>query len=192
VTFSRLDFAQLRAWISPAETGDSSFTGFAEGEMRIEDPRSSPKRSVPRFASPVEIGPAPTAAAPASLTLRNAGPVVANLGNSILTVQSARLTEPLHRRDDRRPRPPPERPQPLDLRVAGKVDLGIVQDFDPDLVASGTLTGDATIRGKPDALLITGRVQVRTPPSISSTSPTASPTPTARSCSPATARPSKS
>src|SRR5262249_28282144 len=133
VTFSRLDFAQLRAWIAPSETGETSFTGFAEGEMRIEGPARKPEALRAEIRLPrLEIGPAPSSDLPATLTLRNSGPVVASLANSVLTMQSARLTGrstdvsitgKVLLESDR---------SPLELRVAGKVDLGIVQDFNPD------------------------------------------------------------
>jgi translocation and assembly module TamB len=163
VTFSRVDFGQLRAWIAPSQTGTAgAFAGFAEGEMRIEGPALKPEAMRAELRLPsIEIGPPPTAGLPANLTLRNSGPVVATLANYVLTVQNARLTGRatdvavsgrVLLQNDR---------SPLDLRVAGKVDLGIVHDFDPDFVASGALVGDAGVRGKPEAPLITGRVQVQ-------------------------------
>jgi translocation and assembly module TamB len=87
--------------------------------------------------------------------------VVATLANYILTIQSARLTGRstdvtvsgrVLLQSDR---------SPLDLRIGGKLDLGILHDFDPDFVASGAIIGDAGVRGKPEAPLITGRVQVQ-------------------------------
>jgi translocation and assembly module TamB len=162
LTFSRLDFAKLRDWLSKSERGESSFTGFAEGEIRVDGPALKPEALRAEIRLPrVEIGPSTASQLPANLALKNAGPVVASLANSILTVQSARLTG---RSTDvsitGRVLFQSER-SPLELRLAGKVDLAAVQDLNPDFIASGTLSGDATVRGKPDAPLITGRVQVQ-------------------------------
>jgi translocation and assembly module TamB len=162
VTFSRLDFAQLRAWVAPSESGSSSFTGFAEGEMRIEGPALKPELLRAEVRLPrLEIGPMPDSGLPATMTLRNSGPVVASATNSIITLQSARLTG---RSTDvnitGRVLLQSER-SPLELRVSGKVDLGIVQEFDTDFIATGMVAGDATIRGKPAAPLITGRLAVQ-------------------------------
>ena len=129
VTFGRLDFAQVRAWLAPGEnSAGSSFTGFAEGELRIEGPASKPEALRAELRLPrLEIGPTDAAGLPANLTLRNSGPVVATLANSVVTVQSARLTG---RATDVTVtgRVLLQSERPLDLRVAGKIDLGIVQD----------------------------------------------------------------
>jgi translocation and assembly module TamB len=162
VAFSRLDFAQVRAWLAPSESAaGSSFTGFAEGELRIEGPALKPEALRAELRLPrLEVGPADSAGLPANLTLRNSGPVVATLANSIVAVQSARLTG---RATDLTVtgRVLTQSERPLDLRVAGKVDLGIVQDFNPDFLASGVVTGDAQVRGRTEAPQITGRMQVQ-------------------------------
>jgi translocation and assembly module TamB len=162
VAFSRLDFAQLRGWIAPANNGPDRFTGFAEGEMKIEGPALKPEALRAELRLPrLEIGPTPAAGLPPGLELKNSGPVVADIVNNTLTVQSAHLTG---RSTDitlsGRVLFASER-SPLDLRVAGKIDLGILRDFNPDFVSSGALAGDAVLRGKLDAPLITGRVQVQ-------------------------------
>jgi translocation and assembly module TamB len=161
VTISRLDFAQLRAWLAPSDDSTASFTGSAEGEVRIEGPALRPEALRAEIRLPrLEVGPAPSAGLPANLMLRNAGPVVANLANSVLTIQSARFTG---RSTDVSVsgRVLLQSERPLELRVAGKIDLGLVQDFNPDFIAAGIVSGDAAVRGKAEAPLITGRMQVQ-------------------------------
>ncbi len=162
VTFSRVDFGQLRAWIAPSdsETGDR-FTGFAEGEMRIEGPALNLEAMKAEVRLPkLEIGPTPAAGVPSSISLHNEGPIVATVANSVLTVQSARLTG---RATDIgvTGRILLKDKNPLDLRVSGRIDLGIAHDFNPDFVSSGTLLADAAVRGSTGAPQITGRMQVQ-------------------------------
>jgi translocation and assembly module TamB len=163
VTFSRLDFAQLRAWLAPAGTSTPDrFGGYAEGEMRISGPALKPEALTAELRLPkFEIGPTRAAGVPANLALHNEGPIVASLANNVLTIRSARLTGRatdvtiggrVLLRDTR---------NPLDVRVNGKIDVSVVQDFNPDFVGSGELTVDAGVRGAPDAPQITGRMQVR-------------------------------
>jgi translocation and assembly module TamB len=163
VTFSRIDFAQLRPWISRSQNSSAGrVAGFAEGEMRIEGPALRPEALRAEMRLPkIEIGPTADAGLPVNLTLRNAEPVVVSLANSVLTIQSAHLTG---RATDvsvtGRVLLQSER-SPLDLRVGGKVDLAVVQEFNPDFITSGLVSGDALVRGMPSAPSITGRVQVQ-------------------------------
>jgi translocation and assembly module TamB len=163
VTFSRVDFAQLRAWMAPAGSeATDRISGYAEGEMHIEGPALKPEEMKAELRLPkLEIGPTPAAGVPANLALHNAGPIVAVIANSVLTVESARLTGrstdvavtgKVSMKDQR---------NPLDLRVNGHVDLALMHDLNSDFIASGTLLADAGVRGTPDAPLITGRMQVQ-------------------------------
>ena len=48
---------------------------------------------------------------------------------------------------------------PLDLRINGKVDLALVQEFNRDLTATGSINVETAVRGELDAPQINGRVQ---------------------------------
>ena len=162
VTFSRLDFAQVRAWLAPGEDAPgSSVAGFAEGELRIEGPALKPEALRAEVRLPrLEIGPTDAAGLPANLTLRNAGPVVATLANSIVTVQSARLTG---RATDVTVtgRVLLQSERPLDLRDCGEGGSRHRAGVQSGFRRVGTVAGDAQVRGKTDAPQITGRMQVQ-------------------------------
>jgi translocation and assembly module TamB len=167
--FSRLDLADLRNWIAPAgkETAPP-FQGFAEGEVRLEGPARKPHqmRAVLRIES-LELGRPPAAGLPpdragtaAPFVLRNAGPIVANATNAVVTIESARLTGPstdltvggrvlLNLKS------------PLDLRANGKVDLSVLRTLSSDLTCSGTADLEATVRGALGSPQITGRVEIQ-------------------------------
>jgi translocation and assembly module TamB len=156
LTFSRIDFARLQPWLGALPV---PLAGFAEGEVRISGPalRTEALRAELRIPA-FEIGPAPSPGVPANLTLRNAGPIVAELNGSTVTLTAARLvgritdialTGKVNLRD----------PNPLDLRVAGRIDLAAVHEFNRDFTATGTVNADAGVRGTLAAPRITGRVQ---------------------------------
>ena len=164
ITFSRVDFGALRQWLQPSRGTEAlPFAGFAEGQLNIEGSLLKPQASHAELRIPtLEIsgeppsGPRP-AAAPAALTLRNSGPIVATLTNSVVTVTSAHLvgrdtdlslTGKVSLNDK----------SPLDLRVNGQVDLAITRDFDRDLISTGKISADATVRGTLASPQVSGRV----------------------------------
>ena len=165
ITISHIDFGQLESWLFPATAqGSRRFAGFAEGELRIQGPALKPADMKAELRIPkLELAPAPAANGLAArpvevLTLHNDGPIVASMANSVVTVQNAHLkgiTTDLTIGG----RVLVDSNSPLDLRVNGRVDLGLVQDLDPNLVASGTVIADATVRGPFDAPQVNGRLQ---------------------------------
>jgi translocation and assembly module TamB len=160
LSFSKLDFAQLRAWISPgAKSAAERFTGFAEGEMHATGPAFKPAQWKAEVRLPrLEIGPVPGAGLPEGLTLRNAGPIQASIAGSAVTLDRMRLTG---RVTDVTVggKVLLDQKAPLDIRVSGRIDPAVVREFNPDLIASGTVTADAGVRGTLDAPQINGRVQ---------------------------------
>jgi translocation and assembly module TamB len=48
----------------------------------------------------------------------------------------------------------------LDFGVRGRIDLKVLQSYDPDITSSGTITGDGRITGTLDAPLVKGKLQV--------------------------------
>ena len=161
ITFSKLDLVQLRDLVSPPPPGATErFTGSAEGELRIDGPALQPKAMkaelrIPKF----ELAPAAgSGLATAALAIRNAAPIVARVANSVVTVDSARLTG---RATDLSitGRVSLEQKNPLDLRVTGRANLAVLQDFSRDLVSSGTVDTDATIRGAFGAPQVNGRLE---------------------------------
>lgn len=163
LTFSKLDFAQLRAWLAPGKAGGpSDFHGFAEGELLIDGPLLKPQSLKAELRLPtLELSPATTAAAPANaLTLRNSGPIVAAIANSVVTIQNAHL---VGRSTDLTVggRVLLQQKSPLDLRVNGHVNLALLTDFDHETTASGTVNVDAGVRGALDMPQVTGRLEVQ-------------------------------
>jgi len=172
ITFSRLDFARLRKWISPGPSAPSptdNLSGFAEGELRIEGPalQTEALKAELRIAKFELAGSAPRTGAGASgapagpansFSLQNSGLIVASMVNNTVTVDSARLTG---RGTDLSitGKALLQQKGSLDLRVNGHLDLAIVHEFDSDLASSGAVTAEATVRGPLDSPQINGRLQ---------------------------------
>ena len=161
ITFSKLDLNELRRWVSAPEPGTPDrFVGSAEGEVHIDGPALKPKAMKAELHIPkVEIAPAPASGlATAPLTLRNAAPIVVRMANSVVTVDSAHLTG---RESDLSVtgRVALDQKSPLDLRVNGHLDLAMLQEFSKDLISSGVMQTDATIRGTFSSPQINGRME---------------------------------
>ena len=163
VTFTKLDLAALDAWL---ERPASSFkvAGTVEGKATISGPALKPEAWTARLDIPqIEIAPLSGEIANGNrqvVTLRNEGPIRLTMQNSVVRVESARmvaqdtnfsLTGTVSLKDK----------SPLDLRVNGSLNLAALENFNADLVSSGTLTADANIRGPLTQPSITGRAQLK-------------------------------
>ena len=94
LTFSRLDLARLKPWLSSSGAGEpAQFAGSAEGAIHIEGPAANwhamkAELRIPEF----QLGAAPGVTAAAdTLTLKNSGPIVIRYANSVVNVESAHL-----------------------------------------------------------------------------------------------------
>jgi len=161
LSFSRVDLAQLKPWLATSPGGESAsqFAGSMEGVLHVEGPALNWRAMkaelwIPQF----ELGPAnKTDIAAQVFTLKNSGPIVARFANSIVTVESAHLVgkdTDLHLTG----RVLPEQKNPLDLRVNGRVDLSLLRTFSSDLISSGGVIADATVRGSFSDPQINGRL----------------------------------
>ncbi|HXA52438.1 MAG TPA: translocation/assembly module TamB domain-containing protein, partial [Candidatus Acidoferrum sp.] len=160
VTFSKLDLANLRAWMSSSET--ARIAGSMDGEFRIQGPALDWKALQAELRIPrLEIGPAPnTELASAPLRVTNQGPLVARYANSVVTIDSVHL---IGRGTDLTVggRILTDQRLPLDLRVDGHADLSLLQDFVPDVVARGTVATSATVRGSLADPQLLGRMEFK-------------------------------
>ena len=158
IAFSRIDLTRLAAWLAPGQSGFADrVTGWAEGEVRVEGPALDPHSLKGELRVPGFELTTTSADKMPPVTLRNSGPIVASLSPSEMVVNSMRL---VGRATDLAVtgRILLDRGTP-DLRVAGRVDLAVLHDFNPDFRATGALTADATIRGTLASPVISGRTE---------------------------------
>ncbi len=156
--FSKVDLARLKDWLS-SEVTPSDFTGSVQGDLRIEGPLENWRadRAELRIHE-FQISAAPTTLVTQPLVVRNSGDLVFRFANSVITAESAHLVGPGTDLTVSG-RILPEQKAPLDLRVDGKTDLAFLHDFSPDILASGSVTANATVRGSLADPQILGRVE---------------------------------
>jgi translocation and assembly module TamB len=157
VTIANFDFVQAQPWLPRSAAG--RFAGSADGEIRINGPVLKPEKIEAELRLPkLNLTPPAKSGIPESLALRNSGPVVATLANSEVTIQSAHL---VGRATDITVTGKMRLNQksPLDLRVNGRVDLGVLHDFDRSLDASGIVSTDTAVRGELGNPEINGRME---------------------------------
>ncbi len=163
LSFTRLDLASLESWLRlPASSFQAA--GSLEGKATVSGPALRPDAWTGTLEIPrLEISPLP-ADVPGGDTekfaLRNQGPVRLGFANSIVRVETARLTGQatdvtltgdVSLRDK----------NPLDLRLNGSVDLATLRDFNSDLIASGKVNANADIRGPLTQPVVVGRVELQ-------------------------------
>jgi translocation and assembly module TamB len=151
ISFSRIDLLQLRHWVASTNSAlPADLTGFAEGELRVDGPALEPRLLKAEVRLPrLEIGP-----------LRNSGPVVATMANSVINIESARLTG---RATDVSigGRVLTQQKNPLELQINGKIDAGVLHDFNRDVTSSGEVTLEAAVRGPFSAPEVNGRLELQ-------------------------------
>ena len=159
ITFSRLDLARLKPWLTSGADAPARFAGSVEGALHLEGPAANwramkAELRLPEFQLGAAPGLTPTAGA---LTLKNDGPILVRYANSVVTVESAHLTG---RGTDLTltGRYSLDQKGPLDARVNGRLDLSFLHDFSEDFISSGTVVADATVRGTLADPQINGRM----------------------------------
>jgi translocation and assembly module TamB len=164
VTFSRLDFIRLRELFNPSPAGRASpVAGSMAGEITVSGPMLVPASWKAAVDIPeLQLGPAPgtgLANGRQDFTLRNAGTVSATMSGGVLRIERARFVG--RATDLSLGGSANVDKNALDLRLKGRVDLAMMQDFDRDITASGFLNTDATIRGTLDDPQVNGRLEMK-------------------------------
>ena len=162
LTFSKVDLATLSRLLAKPSSS-INVTGSVEGNANISGPALKPELWTAALEMQrLEIAPraGQTATNAQHLVLHNSGPIRLRLQNSIMRVENARLvgqntnialtgTVALKEKS------------PLDLRVNGTVDLALLENFDRNLIASGNLAADGTIRGALAQPSVAGRMELK-------------------------------
>jgi translocation and assembly module TamB len=163
ITFSRLNFANLREWISP-RPGTAEIGGFAEGSLKLEGPLKNPRslRAVLEIPE-LEIGPEPGGNLGRQLRgykLTNSGPIRVTMEKSVVRVEQARFTGrgtdlALTGTVALEPK------TSVDIRAKGDLDLAVLENFNSDIYASGAVVLDAAVRGTFQQPTLNGRLELR-------------------------------
>ncbi len=139
-------------------------TGTLEARLSFSGPAMKPELMRARLEIPqLQVSPARrsfTSKQRTELTLRNQGPLVFEYDGKALNVLSAHLVGPdtdftatgsIQARDKGN----------VDVKLNGKLNLSIFQDFDPDIVSAGSATVSASVRGTLQDPQLTGRMEFK-------------------------------
>ncbi|MEO8130064.1 MAG: translocation/assembly module TamB domain-containing protein, partial [Bryobacteraceae bacterium] len=164
--FSRMTVATIQELFRPKGKDPFPVDGFVEGKLTFSGPAKKPELMTARMEIPhVEIFSTQRATLGSKqaqdLTLRNAGPIVITADGKGIHLLSGHLvgrdsnieaTGTLNWRDEK---------NPYDFRVNGELNLAILQDYQPGLVATGHSAVNATIRGTFDQPAVNGRMELK-------------------------------
>ncbi|HLG97531.1 MAG TPA: translocation/assembly module TamB domain-containing protein [Bryobacteraceae bacterium] len=142
------------------------FEGFIEGEATVAGPLNNPKAMKADIElTAVQLNASANASPiggfqPQDLVLRNAGPVSLEATKNGVDIRSASFTG----RDtslNATGRMTFDSKNPWDVNVAGRVNLSILQIFNPNLLASGASLVSLSVRGPLMEAQIDGRLELR-------------------------------
>ena len=165
VEFSSITLSTLQDLALAARgTTPMPFDGFVEGKVTFSGPARKPEMmrarvELPSFQmSPVRSGLTPNQTR--QLTLRNAEPMVLEYDGKSIQVRSAHMVgsetdvrlSGSFTFNDR---------TPLDLQVDGRLNLGIAQNFNTDVLASGAAIVNASVRGTMQEPQVVGRMELK-------------------------------
>ena len=165
VSFSNLTYAGLLPLFGSTAAGTGpTFDALAEGQLNIAGPAAKPDQ----LNGSLNVAKLVVSATPRSqpgnaakqVTLQNQGPLVVSLNKQVLTVQSAHITGPATdlkiagtvALNDK---------APLNLQLNGNTSLKVMEDFNRDIYAAGSVTVQTAIRGTFAQPLITGQMKLQ-------------------------------
>nr|MDQ2900282.1 translocation/assembly module TamB domain-containing protein [Acidobacteriota bacterium] len=162
VTFSKVDLGALQALTS----SDRTLAGTVEGTLDISGPATKPATWTAALDIPaLEVKPGPgsgvTTPNVPNLALRNSGPIRLSMAKSVVQIENMHLVAQSTDIQVRGSVNFANPKSPLDLRVNGNLNLGLLHALDKNVTSSGTLVANANVRGAFNAPLIGGRMQLQ-------------------------------
>jgi translocation and assembly module TamB len=153
-----------RVLLTPEQAQIVRVAGTVEGTLDVSGPLARPEQLRASLDIPkLEVIPLPDqngGAAPVDLTVRNAGPIHVTMANRVVTVDNARIVakESEFSISGHVALVPPEE---LALRLQGNINLALLHLFNSDVVSSGAVVADASVRGTFANPQFAGTVQLK-------------------------------
>jgi translocation and assembly module TamB len=160
ITIHNVTWKGLQPLLGPAGVDSPDFDAAADGEITMNGPvLRSDAMSARLQLSRVQL----TAATPGihseTVTVQNQGPVAVSLDRGVARIESLHLTGP--KTDVQAQGSVSLTAHTLQASLNARTDLGLLQKFDRDVVSSGQITADATLRGTFANPLINGKLQLQ-------------------------------
>ena len=164
LSFSNIRYSNMVPFI-PSQSGlPPAFEGLVEGKASLSGPVLDPDRlsarlELDRLSAQTNPTTSPTGAkAGRSVTIENDGPILIALSNDLITVQQLRLKGPSTTFQVSGRANLKDQVAPLNVKLNGNIDLGVLQDADREFYSSGGLSLDATVHGTFAQPLVNGKI----------------------------------
>ncbi len=148
LTFTNVTYAGLQPILgATASTSTEDFNAAADGSVTLSGPAKRPEALTARLeVSRLEFSGTPAGAGAKPVVIRNQGPIVAVLDKSVVRVESARLTGP-STDIQITGNAAIAGNSAMNLKVAAKANLSVLQDMRRDIYSSGAIVLDAAVSG---------------------------------------------
>ena len=159
MSFHNVTWKGLQPLLGPAGEGSADFDAATDGEITVNGPALQMDGMNGKLQlSRVLVTAAAHGPRGQNVTIENQGPVVVALDRGVARIESLHLTGP--QTDVQAHGSVALAAQTLEATVNAHTDLGLVQRFTRDVVSSGQLVADATVRGTFAKPLINGKVEL--------------------------------
>ena len=165
LTFTPVAISVLQDLAMPARAGGPlPFDGIVEGRLTFSGPARHPDQMTARLELPtLELVAARQVRGrdqQRDLALRNQGPVIIERDSKGIQVKSAKFVGTETNLDLAGTLNLAAK-NPWDLKVNGSLNLGVLEEFNPDMVTTGVATVNATVRGTLDRPQLLGRFELK-------------------------------
>jgi translocation and assembly module TamB len=160
VSFKNVTWKGLQPLFGPVDSSAADFDAIAEGDLNLTGPILKTDALNGRLQlTKLEA----TATTPGhrnqSVTIANQGPIVVAMDRGVARIQNLHLTGP--QTDIQAQGSASLIAQTLDGSVNAHVDVGLLQRFKRDMITSGQIVADATLRGTFAKPLVNGKVELQ-------------------------------
>ncbi len=159
VTIHNVTYKGLQPLLGAASGSSTDIDAAADGEITVSGPALHTDALTGRLQlSRVQLTATTPGVHSQTVTVQNQGPIALALDRGVVRIESLHLTGP--QTDVQAQGSASLIAQTMQGAVNAHTDLGLVQKFDREVVSSGQVTADATIRGTFANPLINGKLQL--------------------------------
>ena len=150
----------LQPLMGPQDDSTTDIDGVMDGDVTVSGPALHTDALTGRLQIPrLQVTASTRGLHPQSVTIQNQGPVAISLERGVARIESLHLTAP--QTDIQAQGTASLTAQTLNATLNAHADLNLLQKFDRDVVSSGQITADATLRGTFSDPRVNGKLQLQ-------------------------------
>ena len=155
-----LNWKGLQPLLGSSAIAPSGFDAAADAEIALNGPALRTAEMTARLQLPrIQLTATTPGVRAQNVTVQNQGPVVFSMDHGVARIESLHLTGP--QTDIQAQGSVSLTAQTLQGSVNAHTDLSLLQKFDHDILSSGQITADATLRGAFSNPVVIGKLQVQ-------------------------------